>query len=209
MRSRHLAIPVASVLALACLHASAQQAAPAQKAGSAAATGAAIAATAPGQAVVAATVKTSATIVGLDPATRSITLKRKDGKVTTVNAGEEVRNYDQLKVGDTVTAEYVQALSLDLKKGGAAKAGVTGEVAAARSKPGQKPGGAVGRQVVVLADVVNVDAQKKLVTLKGPAGNTVDLAVEDPAQLKNIKKGDQVEAVYTEALAIKVEAAKK
>jgi Cu/Ag efflux protein CusF len=35
----------------------------------------------------------------------------------------------------------------------------------------------------------------------------VDLKVEDPAQLKNIKAGDQVEAVYTEALAIAVQPA--
>jgi Cu/Ag efflux protein CusF len=31
--------------------------------------------------------------------------------------------------------------------------------------------------------------------------------VEDPEQMKNIKKGDQVEAVYTEAVAISVEPA--
>ncbi|EIM94388.1 hypothetical protein WQE_44743 [Paraburkholderia hospita] len=33
--------------------------------------------------------------------------------------------------------------------------------------------------------------------------------VEDPAQLANIRKGDQVEAVYAEALAISVEPAVK
>jgi Cu/Ag efflux protein CusF len=43
--------------------------------------------------------------------------------------------------------------------------------------------------------------------LKGPKGNTLDLLVQDPDQFANIKKGDQVEAVYTEALAISVEPA--
>jgi hypothetical protein len=33
--------------------------------------------------------------------------------------------------------------------------------------------------------------------------------VEDPERLKRIHKGDQVEAVYTEALAISVEPAAK
>jgi Cu/Ag efflux protein CusF len=63
--------------------------------------------------------------------------------------------------------------------------------------------------MTIVADVVEVHPKNKTVTLKGPKGNTVDLVVEDPAQLANIKKGDQVEAVYTEALAISVEPAAK
>jgi Cu/Ag efflux protein CusF len=37
----------------------------------------------------------------------------------------------------------------------------------------------------------------------------VDLRVQDPERLKRVKKGDQVKAVYTEALAISVEPATK
>lgn len=48
-----------------------------------------------------------------------------------------------------------------------------------------------------------------MITLKGPKGNTVDMVVEDPKQFADIKKGDQVQAVYTEALAISVEPAAK
>jgi Cu/Ag efflux protein CusF len=45
-----------------------------------------------------------------------------------------------------------------------------------------------------------------MVTLKGPK-QTVDLYVADPAQLKLIKVGDQIEAVYQQALAVAVEPA--
>jgi hypothetical protein len=48
------------------------------------------------------------------------------------------------------------------------------------------------------------DLHELPVTLKGPQGNTVDVIVEDPEQMKNIRKGDQVEVVYTEAVAISV-----
>lgn len=34
--------------------------------------------------------------------------------------------------------------------------------------------------------------------MKGPEGNALDLMVEDPDTLKALKKGDQVEAVYTQ-----------
>lgn len=166
-------------------------------------------ATKPGAALAGATVKTSATIVAIDPSTRSITLKRQDGKVVSTVLGEEVRNFEQLKVGDRVQAEYVQAIALELKKGGKDTPSISGGEMLKRAEPGQKPGGKAVRQVAVLADVVQVDAKKKLVTLRGPAGNLVDLAVEDPEQLKNIKKGDQVQALYSESLAVKVEAAAK
>lgn len=201
MKSR---TPLSAALALALLAAGAS--AVAQKP---AATLDAGVATKPGAALAGATLKTTATIVAIDPATRSITLKRQDGKVVSTTLSEEVRNFDQLKVGDRVQAEYVQALALQLKKGGKDTPAISGGEMLKRSEPGQKPGGKAGREVAVLADVVAVDAKKKLVTLRGPAGNLVDLAVEDPEQLKNIKKGDQVQALYSESLAIKVEAAAK
>ncbi|MOA60085.1 hypothetical protein D3C78_1848790 [compost metagenome] len=62
----------------------------------------------------------------------------------------------------------------------------------------------VGREVTVTADVVAVNAKTGMVTLKGPKGKTVDVHVEDPEQLKAVRRGDQVQAVYTEALAISV-----
>jgi Cu/Ag efflux protein CusF len=165
--------------------------------------------TAPGTAAAGQVVKTSATIVAIDSATRGVTLKRQDGKVVTLTLGEEVRNFEQLKVSDKVLVEYSQALALELKKGGGGTASITGGDTMKRSEAGQKPGGKAVRQVAILADVVSVDAKKKSVTLKGPGGNLVDLAVEDPEQLKNIKKGDQVQALYSESLAIKVEPAGK
>jgi Cu/Ag efflux protein CusF len=78
----------------------------------------------------------------------------------------------------------------------------------ASAPAGGQPGAAAGRQVTVLADVVGVNQKTHMVTLRGPKG-LVDLHVEDPDQLKNIKKGDQVEAIYTEAVAVMVEETKK
>src|SRR5262249_37922093 len=107
----------------------------------------------PGKAMGEGTLKTSATIVAIDPATRGVTLKRQDGKVLTLTLGDEVRNFDQLKVGDKVLAEYSQAVALELKKGGGAAANATSKDTLKRSEPGQKPGGKAERQVSILADV--------------------------------------------------------
>jgi Cu/Ag efflux protein CusF len=173
-------------------------------------TGGAVVATSPGKAVIADTIKISATITAIDKASRDVTLKGPQGNEMTVTAGPEVKNFDKLKVGDTVDLQYVEALTLELKKGGGAKVAKTEKTDAVAAKKGETPGGAVGRQVTIVADVVAVDPAKQVVTLKGPK-QTVNLKVPDPAQFKNIAKGDQVEATFTQAMAIAVEpaAAKK
>lgn len=171
-------------------------------------TGGAVVATKPGAAVAAQKVKVNATITAIDPATRAITLKGPRGNEIPVTAGPDVKNFAQMKVGDNVAVEYVEAVTLELKKGGGKPVARTEDSAVAGAKPGEMPAGAAGRQVTVVADVINVDTQNQRVTLKGP-NRTVDLKVRDPKQLAMIAKGDQVEAVYTEAIAVAVQPAAK
>lgn len=163
---------------------------------------------APGQVSAASTVKVTAKITKIVPATRTVSLKKNDGKVVDLVVGEEARNFDQLKVGDTVTVEYKEALTMSLQKGKGPLSMHEREISD-RSAPGAKPGGTVGREVTATADVVAVNTAAKTVTLKGTKGQTVDLMVDDPERLKNIKKGDRVHAVYREALAVSVQPAGK
>jgi Cu/Ag efflux protein CusF len=171
-------------------------------------------AVAPGKAMAGASTTATATVIGVDAATRVVTLKGADGKVFDVTCGDEVKNFAQIKVGDLVHAEYAMGLSLELKKAGSKGTEKKGaapaeEHSVATAPLGAKPAGAVTRKVTALADVIAVDEKNHVVSLRGPRGNEVDLDVQDPDQLKNIKKGDHVEVVYTEALAIVVEAAPK
>lgn len=158
----------------------------------------------PGQVTAGGTAKTTATITAIDPATRKVTLKTTTGQMKELVVGQEARNFEQLKVGDIVTAEYREALTVSLKKGSGPPSIKEREIAD-RSAPGAKPGGVMGREVTVVADVIAVNKDAQTVTVKGPRGNVVDLMVQDPAQLTSVKKGDRVQAVYMEAVAIGVE----
>jgi hypothetical protein len=162
----------------------------------------------PGVAGAAQTVHLTATITAIDPTTRSITLKGSEGKEVTVNAGPQVKNFAQMKVGDQVNAAYTEALTIELKKGGGMAVARTEQAGAAGAKPGNSPAGLVGRQVTVVADVVDVNPATQTITLRGPQ-RTVELKVRDPEQFKLVAKGDQVEATYTEAVAIEVTPAAK
>jgi hypothetical protein len=165
-------------------------------------------ATAPGKVAVSETVKMTATVVSIDIGSRDLLLIDSQGKMHKVNVSDQARNLDQVKVGDKVTAEYTEAISLQLKKRGTADAPPASAVEAMiRSPKGMKPGGAVGRKVTAFATIVAVNSTKQFVTLRGPLGNDYDVQVLDPAQLKAVNKGDEVEVVYTEALAISVQSA--
>ena len=163
--------------------------------------------TAPGKAAAVAMVTANATVESIDPATRTLKLKLNNGDTRTIEVGKEVRNFDQLKVGDKVKAKYMESLTLELKKGDSAVVGRTESAKLDRAQPGARPGGTAVHEMTVVADVVNVDAAKKLVKVKTDQGETVDLNVKDPEQLKLIQKGDKVQATYTVALAVSVEPA--
>jgi len=163
----------------------------------------------PGRAAAVRAVEISAKVVGIDKATRTVTLKGAKGETIDVVAGEEVKNFDQIKLGDFVVARYAQALSLELKKTRRDASGVTVREEAAKAQPGERPAVAGARQVTALADVVVVDPKKSTITLRGPRGNIVTLDVQNPDQFKVVKQGDQVEVTYTEAVALSVEPAPK
>jgi hypothetical protein len=166
----------------------------------------AIVAREPGKVAMADAVRVSATVQAIDKDKRLVTLKGPKGNTFVVHAGPEVKNFDQVKVGDEVVVRYVEALTLELKKGsGGVRERVEREGAVA-AQPGERPGAAVGRQVTVVADVIAKDAKRQTLRLRG-VERTIDLKVPDPKQFKLVKVGDQIEATFTEAVALSVEAA--
>lgn len=171
--------------------------------------GAVVKTTEPGKGSIVEVRRVNATVVGIDKAGRTLDLKGPKGQVITLAVSEEVRNYDQIQLGDQVVVGYLRALSLELKKTGSSITERSEKAEVARSPAGERPGVAAARQVRAIGNVVAVNAKTKTITLKGPKGNLVDLHLEDPKQVALVKKGDQVEAIYTEAMAVSVEPAPK
>jgi len=171
--------------------------------------GGTVVASEPGKAAAVRAIKVTAQVVALDKATRTVTLKGPQGNTVEVVAGDEVKNFAQIKVGDFVVVEFVQALSLELQKAKTGASGITTQSAAATAKPGERPAAAAGREVTAIAKVTAVNQKAKTISLKGPRGNVVTLDVQNPDQFKVVKVGDEVLVTYTEAVAISVEPAPK
>jgi len=155
------------------------------------------------------TKETKATVQKVDKDTREVTLKKEDGTTVTITAPEAVRNFDQIKVGDIVTAKYSVSIALSVRKSDEPPS-ATGRESISRAPLGEKPAAAHKKTVEISAEVKNIDRDKREVTLVGPHGNTRVVKVpEDMKKFDDLKEGDHVVVTATESIAISVSEAEK
>lgn len=153
----------------------------------------------------------SVTVESVDVPNRLLTVKNKDGELQTIGVDETVRNFEQLKKGDTVSLQYRQAVLASLKPPGEGVKGYETKESMQRSKPGDKPGGSAAREIKTTIKVKSVDTENNTLSFDDPRGLSRTIAVKNPdmrAYLKKLKPGDEVEVTYSEALVVKVAAAK-
>ncbi len=156
-------------------------------------------------AVAVETVSTTAVVDAIDTAKRAVTLKFADGKTQTFKLGPEVKNFDQIKVGDKVKATYAESIAVFVRKSNEKPS--ADEVQTIQVAPkGEKPGILMTDTFEVTAKVEKIDYKKRTVTLKGPEGNLKTFPVDKSVKnFKNIKTGDEVVMKITEAMALYVE----
>ena len=157
----------------------------------------------PGRVELTRVIEVTARVQAIDAKTRTVTLLAPNDVVIEHVASEEVRNFDQIEIGNIVEAVILQSLRLELVNDG--KLGdAEAKGAMARAEQGAKPGAAVGSRVSFITEVVRVDRPNNVISLKGPEGEVVDFDVQNPGHFDVVKLGDKVLATYTEAVAIEV-----
>lgn len=147
-----------------------------------------------------------ATIEAIDSKNRIVTLKGPKGDVTTLPVDDDVVRFDQMKVGDKVTAEYYESVAYEIQAPGAPSP--TGDVAAAAPIEGSKPAGAAISMTVTTVTIEAIDPVTPAVTVRTEDGNNLSFRVRHKKNLKNVKVGDTVVITHTKALMIAVEAPK-
>ena len=149
------------------------------------------------------------TVAKIDKKTRTIFFKNNEGESKFV-AGPEIKNFDQIKKGDRLSVAYELAVAIELIKtksdGIRSKVETSSEVA---SKPGEKPTRTITNTTTIIADIVDVDRAKKLVSVKGPSGKVTVVTVKNPQLLADVNVGEQVKVIYFDAMAASITAPKK
>jgi len=152
----------------------------------------------------------TATVAAIDQSTRMVTLRGSDGTTTTVQVGPEARNLAQVRVGDKVVVSYYKGILAEVKKPGEGAQGVSTASTTTRARPGERPAGAAGAAIRTRVTIESVDTSFDTVTFKTPDGTMRTYAVETAEGrqfIRGLRKGDQVEVTYIEALAIEVKPA--
>lgn len=104
--------------------------------------------------VLADVVKLTATVEKIDPSNRTVTLKSAGGRSTTLKVDKAVKNFDQVRVGDKLAAEYIDAVAVFVRKAGTPPS--VSETAAVELAPkGKKPAGIAVETTEVTAAVEN------------------------------------------------------
>ena len=154
--------------------------------------------------VMVGTYQETATVTAIDAANRKVTLVGRDGSTTIFKAGPEVRNFDQIRVGDQVKATVVEQLVVFLRKDGTPPS--DGQASAIAVAPkGAKPGVLMADTVEVTATVKSIDLKHHKATLQFPDGKSKTFAVRPDVDLTKVKLGEEVVMRATEAMAIVVE----
>jgi hypothetical protein len=152
-------------------------------------------------------IELTAMVEAIDRQTRIVSLRGPDGETATVYAGPEVRNFEQINVGDQVAVSFYAAIGAEVTTPERATTGVQEESAVIRAAKGERPAGAVAGLLTTTVEIDSVDTSFNTVTFRRADGLTRVLAVEDPkaqAFIRELKRGDLVQVTYMEAVAVSV-----
>lgn len=149
----------------------------------------------------AAVVQVQARVVGIDPATNSVTLQGPRGRLAEVAVNPEIGDVKKLKLGDTVNIDYRNALLVRATK--VKSNGIRERVETEAAIPASGGVSAQARIIEVIGSIERVDTKNRTVTLRGPQ-RTVTLEAAPDVSLAGLKTGDMVQARFESATAVQV-----
>jgi hypothetical protein len=148
-----------------------------------------------------------AVVESTDPTTRQILLSGPGGRLMTLTAGPEIRNFDQIQAGDRLVLTFRKAVAVQLAPPGAALPPPAGLLGASRAARGELPAGAGFEVVQVTVHVDAVDRAAHSVTFTDPDGVSRTVEVHNPAMIRfarRLKPGDNVQIDYLQSISIKL-----
>lgn len=150
----------------------------------------------------------AAEVVAISAEDRRITLRREDGTTREIVAGEEVRNFDQIAVGDTLRVKQRESMNVALCPPGTEVKAVEGAYGAMRAPKGAKPGAAGGWAASTRVRVESIDPERGIVVFSKASGELAAHKVKTPQGrefVKGLKVGDVVQLDFAKATAISVD----
>jgi hypothetical protein len=145
------------------------------------------------------------TIEAIDSTSRVVTVKL-GGEFHTFAVKPDVKRFNELKVGDKLTAEYKESTLMEVRKAGAPapKAAGGGDAVRVAGKA-VRPSGTIVQQQVATVLVKAIDHKTPSITVQTDDARIVTMKVDHPERLTGVKVGDKIDVTYTQVFTVRVE----
>jgi hypothetical protein len=151
-------------------------------------------------------VQVTANVEAVDLSHRLLLLRGPDG-LATITVAPEVRNLEQVQVGDAIVVSYYEGIAAQMKKHGGLSGGLDSGTAALAAQANLPPAATVGQTVATTVTIESVDTSLNTVTFRRQDGFVRTLAVKSPEGqtfIRELSPGDEVDVRYTEAMAVQL-----
>jgi hypothetical protein len=169
-----------------------------------------VASNAPTHATISNDITATAAVVAVDAKTRVVTVRAEDGNLVQIKCGEDVRNFAQIAVHDTLHVRYRESLEATRLPAGESATPATAVGASVGAEPGAAPAGGMGVAISARVKDRSLDVEHDIVVFSFASGELSARRVVTPEGrefVKGLKIGDTVQLDYTEVLALAIEKA--
>jgi hypothetical protein len=145
------------------------------------------------------------TVEKLEPATRGLVYRTQEGVINSLTVNPDVALYDELREGDLVVVHYIEAIVVKVAPG-ASLTNPTETTERAKAKVVDS-GVKIEQQFTQVVTIDEIDPVARTIVYRGADSRRVFRAVQDPALLSGLRRGDVVEITLTRERALSVERA--
>ena len=144
------------------------------------------------------------TVQAVDHTARTVTIRGSQGNIVTLDVPMSVTRFDQVKVGDTITATYSDRVTVKLHAAGDPEVDRV-LTTTTTTAPGAAPGASTARQRETTVTVTAWDPSSRMVSFTTPTGLAYTRRLGDtidPTVVAGLKVGQQVDVTRAEASSV-------
>lgn len=148
----------------------------------------------------------TATVEAIEQSSRSVTLRDPKGQLRTITVPQSVERFSDVKIGDKLTVTFYDTITIRKKDPG--EPDVDTLTGGKTPTAGVKPAGTASIQQTITATIDQIDMNVPSISFKGPRGWAYSSKVKDKKALSQVKVGDRVDIIWTEAMLTSMAPAK-
>ena len=155
-----------------------------------------------GQAEGTRTLTLTATVMAVDVPNRTITLQTKSGEAQTFGVGSHIMRLSEVAVGDMVTIDYKEELTLKLQSASAESVTPQAVVVSGGNARPNAPGGGARATVQSSVRVAAINRTARTVVLEDPNGKRFQVRAGSNVNLEMLRVGDKLLATSKQSVAV-------